>query len=337
MINIIKYIKNLVPKLFIDKIVYLFYKVGLKPTTNTKLRSPFEKGIVVISADFEMAWAFRYSKMRNKYSEEIGLQERDNVPRLLLLFDKYRIPVTWATVGHLFLNNCEKDKEGLPHPEMHRPNYFQNSNWKFEFGDWYDSDPCSNHLTAPAWYAPDLIEMILKSSINHEIACHTFSHIDCTEKNCPPELFISEIEACKNVAADKGIELKSMVYPGGTFGNFNLLKKMGFTSYRKEMKYNIDLPSIDKYGLVQIPSSCGLDKWKYDWNSGKYIKVITSYLDKAAKYKKVAHLWFHPSMNVWYLENVLPTILKNIFSMREQGKLEILTMGELAERVLNKN
>jgi hypothetical protein len=63
-------------------------------------------GLVVFSADFEMAWAFRYSKTLASKAVEIGLKERENVPTLLDLFDKYQIPATWATVGHLFLNEC---------------------------------------------------------------------------------------------------------------------------------------------------------------------------------------------------------------------------------------
>ena len=136
---------------------------GLKPMVNRKVRSPFRQGIVVFSADFEMSWAFRYSKTLGSKAVEVGLKERQNVPVLLELLDKFQIPVTWATVGHLFLNECKRDDQEVVHHEMPRPSYFENRNWIFDSGDWYDHDPCTNIRSDPAWYASDLIELILSA------------------------------------------------------------------------------------------------------------------------------------------------------------------------------
>jgi hypothetical protein len=102
------------------------------------------------------------------------------------------------------------------------------------------------------------------------------------------------------------------------------------------MKYQIDMPFIDEFGLIQLPSSCGLGKWKYNWSARKYVKVISSFIHKAAKSGQVSHLWFHPSMDRWYLEKVLPEILSNIKKMRDEGKVEVLTMLQLASRVLER-
>jgi hypothetical protein len=148
---------------------------GIKPTVNKTAKSPFEKGIVVFSADFEMAWAFRFSKTKQNEAVKKGLEERANVPVLIDLFEKYEIPVTWATVGHLFLGECKKDTNGLTHPEMPRPEFFDNRNWCYNSGDWYQHDPGSDYKTDPAWYASDLIDIVIASRVNHEIGCHTFS------------------------------------------------------------------------------------------------------------------------------------------------------------------
>jgi len=206
----------------------LIIKIGLKPTVNKKKKSPFVKGIVVFSADFEMAWAFRHSKSLKKKAVEMGLKERQNVPKLLKLFEKYNIPATWATVGHLFLDNCKRIDKQIPHAEMLRPSFFEDRNWSFSGGDWYDCDPCTDVETDPAWYAPDLINQILTSRVEHEIGCHTFSHVDFTHKNCTKKLADDELEACLALANKKGIKLKSMVFPGGTFGNYQSLKEKDF-------------------------------------------------------------------------------------------------------------
>ena len=174
---------------------------------------------LVISADFELGWAFRYSK-QNPYPEKMARRARENFPFLLRMFEKYDIPITWATVGHLFLKQCKKGE----HDWMHRIPYFENRNWLYNKGDWFDCDPYTYWEKAKAWYAPDLIESILKSKVKHEIGCHSFSHIDLTYKNCPSEVAEDEIKACIEATKVWGIKLKSFVFPGGTYGNFEFSK-----------------------------------------------------------------------------------------------------------------
>lgn len=333
----IKYIYNRLYSFLPKKLKGLttkgLYKVRIKPTVNIKAKSLFRKGIVVLSADFEMAWAFRISKIV-KNAPARGLRERENMPVILQHLDKYKIPVTWATVGHLFLERCKREK-GKAHLDMPRPGYFENRNWSFQQGDWYDDDPCTNFMDDAAWYAPDLIDMILNSKQDHEIGCHTFSHIDFTYQNCSPALAEAEIKKCKELAELKGVSLKSIVFPGGTEGNFETLKKLGFTNYRKPMLYDIDMPKIDQYGLVAIPSSYGMDKPPYGWHEKTCFKIVKSLIDKAAKHKMVCHLWFHPSMDQWYLEKVFPKMLQYLSERRELGLIEVLTMAQIAERTLS--
>jgi peptidoglycan/xylan/chitin deacetylase (PgdA/CDA1 family) len=324
-------LRKMLPKGFNGFITKSLYFLGIKPTVQ-QIKSPLNKGAVVFSADFEMAWAFRYSKKQAANAEKKGIEERNNVPVFVKLFEEYKIPITWATVGHLFLGECNKEN-GKVHPYMPRPDYFENKNWLFDKGDWYEHDPCTNFEKDPAWYAPDLIEMIKNSSVNHEFGCHTFSHIDMTYKNCTKEIAQAEIFECQKIARQNGFELKSMVFPGGTLGNYEVLKENGFTNYRKPLNYDVGLPVKDKHGLWAIPSSIGLDKTPYNWSSKTYIKQARSFLKKAAQKRMVVHFWFHPSMNKWYLENVFPEILKLTNSYREKGKIEVLTMQQVAERM----
>jgi len=303
---------------------------GIKPKINTKVRSPFKEAIVVFSADFEMAWAFRYSKTLASKAIEVGLKERGNVPILLTLFDQYQIPVTWATVGHLFLNECKRDERGITHSEIPRPSYFENRNWLYNSGDWYDHDPGTNVIIDPAWYAPDLIEQIISAKAKHEIGCHTFSHLDFSYKNCSKEMADIELEKCRTLAENKGIYLKSFVFPGGTFGNYESLKENGIICYRKSMNNHIDVPYIDSYGLVAIPSSLGLDRDPYGWSKEFHLKMIKKFIDKTAKHKLVCHFWFHPSMDLWYLENVMPDVLKMVAEYRDSYKIQVRTMGQMA-------
>ena len=146
------------------------------------------------------------------------------------MFEDFCIPITWATVGHLFLSECKKED----HNRMRRIPYFENRNWAYNSGDWFDCDPYTNWEKAKAWYAPDLIEKILKSKVNHEIGCHTFSHIDFSDKNCSPEVAEDEIKSCIEAAKKWGIELRSIVFPGGTYGNIEIIKKYGYNLIANE-------------------------------------------------------------------------------------------------------
>jgi len=325
------FLRKLVSEKNKGRLTRLLYYIGLKPTCNNQAKSPFSKGIIIFSADFEMSWAFRFSKKKQNISEQLGLQERYNVPILLELFDKYKIPVTWATVGHLFLDQCNIEDNNLPHSNMPRPDFFENKNWFYKAGDWYAHDPCSNVERSPGWYAPDLIKKILEADTQHEIGCHTFSHIDCTEKNCSPELFLAEITKCKSLAEKRNLFLKSMVYPGGTIGNLTLLKLYGFTSYRKPMKFDIDMPKIHDDGLIALPSTLGLDKDPYGWSKEFHLYRIRKLLQKTLKKRMMCHLWFHPSMDKWYIKNVFPLILEEVALLRDKGKLDIFTMEQAAE------
>lgn len=327
-------IHNKLPLVLRGKITHNLYTSGIKPTVNNTITSSLEKGVVVLSADFEMAWAYRYSKSKSKEAIQLGIQEREQVPMLLNLFDQYNIPATWATVGHLFLDRCERDSEGKAHTEMPRPHYFENRNWKFTDGDWYQHDPCSDYKSEPAWYAPDLIRKIINSRVKHEIGCHTFSHIDFTDKNCPPELAEAEIRKCINLSEEMGVIVKSMIFPGGTAGNYEVLKENGIICYRKPMNYDLDLPVIDDHGLVTIPSSFGLDRDTYGWSKEFHVSILNNYIYRAAQNKLVCHFWFHPSMDRWYLQDIMPFLLRLISKYRDSGKIQVMTMGELAKKVL---
>ena len=94
--------------------------------------------------------------------------------------------------------------------------------------------------------------------------------------------------------------------------NYEILKKYGINAYRKQIKYDIAFPYKDEYGLIVIPTSSGLDKNEYNWSIDFYIKRYKRYLYKAIKTGTICHFWFHPSMNQWFLNKVLPELINYI-------------------------
>jgi peptidoglycan/xylan/chitin deacetylase (PgdA/CDA1 family) len=293
--------------------------------------SPFPfgfKGALCISADFEMSWAWRYAK--NKPEQNIGMQERDNFPRLIELSEQYAIPITWAVVGHLFLRDCEKLHRQMKHPEMLRPSYFTNRNWEFSSGDWYDDDPCTDYVSNPDWYAPDLIQNIMCSSVEHEIACHTFSHIDFSYENCPEELAENEISRCIQVMEKYGLRPRSFIFPGGTIGNYETLIRNGFTTTRyRKGRLELAYPYKNSAGLWVINTSASLEgdpSWSVEYS----IKRIKKYIDDAIKNNLVCHLWFHPSANPATINTIFSEIFRYAQYMNKKGELWIATMKEIS-------
>jgi len=288
------------------------------------------RGGVIFTADFELAWAVRYSK-RKPDPLEYARGERTNVPEILAVAERFNLPITWATVGHLFLESCQQGD----HDWMARLPYMDD-HWRFTSGDWFDHDPYSNVHKDPEWYAPDLIRKILASPVDHEIACHTFSHIDCSDKNCPPRVLDNELKACTAEAAKWGLELRSMAFPGGTAGNFPVLRGHGIRIYRRRIgKYELAYPFRDELGLLVSPTGPMIGRAHPDWSLEDEFYFYRKAIDKAIKHNTLAHMWFHPSANPETFELLLPRIMEYCASKRDSGDLWVGTMNELQEHINN--
>lgn len=272
------------------------------------------KAVVTITADFELAWAWRYTKSSSNPYElaiEKAKRERENIPIILELCDKYEIPITWATVGHLLLEKCKRDENGLAHSEMRRIGKFENEFWKFDGDDWYEYDPCSDYKTAPEWYAPDIIRMILNAKVKHEIGCHTFSHIDCRDEVCPPEVFEDEVNMCIKAADKYNIKLKSFVHPAHIIGNLNKLVEFGFTSFQTDPGNILGYPVKHKNGLWEMKRTYEFNyrkEWSKEYHIYRYEKII----ERAIKNHSVCNFWFHPSVDTIYIKEIMPSLFSFI-------------------------
>jgi len=301
-------------------------RIASRPADFRKyIPEPYD-GVVIISADFELAWAWRYAKnLEDPLADSISYarKARANIPQILAYCEQYAIPITWATVGHLFLDHCQKDQQGHAHPEIGRLNHFENEWWRFSRGDWFDCDPCTSSEEDDAWYAPDLIQKIKASAVNHEIGCHTFSHIDCSDRFCPPQTLQSELQACSAAAQQEGISLKSFVFPGHTMGNFKTIRQMGYDSVRTNYINVLGYPSWDEYGLWRHEATMEINfnpAWPMWYNLYRYRSV----LKKTIKNNVVCHLWFHPSLEPKGME-VMESVLASLAGYRKE--LWVTTMG----------
>ncbi len=294
------------------------------------------QAVLTITADFELAWAWRYSKStKDAYTLAIEKAEfeRENIPKILELCESYNIPITWAAAGHLFLKDCNK-LNGKAHPEIPAVKNYEGQFWDFQGNDWFEYDPCSNYKEAPEWYAPDLIEKIINSKVKHEIGCHTFSHIDCRDEVCPPELFEAEINECKKAAAKFGIELKSFVHPGHSIGNLNKLAESGFTSFQSDPGNILGYPVKHKNNLWELKRTYEF-VYRKGWSDKYHIYRYITIIKRAIKNNVVCNFWFHPSLPTEFISNVLPSLFEFIDSKKDE--ISITTVGNYVDWLNGEN
>jgi hypothetical protein len=297
------------------------------------------KPTFIISLDMESIWGYAAYPSH----KDIDLLKRDGtkgrgcIDILLNLFEKHNIPATWAVVGHLFLDHCEKE-DGMPHKEMPR---FKE--------DWYSCDPCTDIQKDPLYYGKDIVEKILSNRIVHEIGYHSFSHVVFSE--CSREVAEAEIKMSDKLAKEFGIKLKSFVFPENKIGHVDVLKENGFKIYRGE---NLGRYDLNQSFLIRKFNG-GIDKMiapptEPKWMNGIWTipgsmffcdpQIKSSVLPRAKfglyrtiRAKKVFHVWLHPHNLLMYpsLKDDLDKFLGIVSKKRDEGKIEVMTMGEFAE------
>jgi len=297
-----------------------------------------DKPVFIISLDTELLWGY----VAHSTDKSVSLMRNDDgnvrgcIDILLKLFEKHNIPATWAVVGHLFLDHCECE-DGIPHKDMPR---FKD--------DWYSSDPCTDIQKDPLYYGRDIVEKILSSRIKHEIGYHSFSHVVFSE--CSQEVAEAEIKEGIKLAKNFGITLKSFVFPEDKIGHIDILKKYEFKIYRGKTlgKYNLNqnilirkfCGGIDKIiapptepkwmdGIWEIPSSMHFCDPQVKFSVLLRAKLG---LYRAIRSKKVFHIFLHPHDLLRYpsLRSDLDKFLGIVAKKRDKGKIEVMTMEELA-------
>lgn len=313
------------------------------PLTKQRLKTNREKKLIeypmfIISLDTELLWGYvRYPQHRAvKLLYEDEKNGRGAIDALLQLFEKYNIPATWATVGHLFLDSCECE-DGIPHKNMPR---FKE--------DWYSCDPCTNVQEDPLYYGKDFVNRIISSRGKHEIGYHTFSHVPFSE--CNHEVATAELEEGVKIASKLGIALKSFVFPENKIGHEDILKSHGFEIYRghnvttrnahqsipiwavRFAASKIVAPPVEpvwRGGIWELPSSMLFSDPLFP---STLVLRAKKGIRKAIRHNKIFHVFLHPENLLMRpsLANELDDLLAFVAKKRDRGILKVLTMGKLA-------
>ena len=268
-----------------------------------------DKGIFIISIDTEFAWGFTDmldTKLARKYIDIIKKRSRMNILRILKISEELNVPITFGFVGRLLLDN----------------------------GRSYNS----------VWHARDVFQQVLSSRVEHEIACHSFSHIDFSR--CSREEAQQDIRMCKRVMKDFGVDPVSFLYPRNRIGYLDILEKEGFKTFRYKIRYKYvknsplslfkqqyNLPSkIDK--LLAIPANYLFQSSSYMVSTALWIATLEALKEIAVK-RKVLHIMLHDYIEsdiiILYLKHILTYAKK----LEIRNLIEIKTMQETYEKFKN--
>jgi peptidoglycan/xylan/chitin deacetylase (PgdA/CDA1 family) len=316
---------------------------------------PLERGAFVVSIDTELAWGEAHRRDGSQRGHRFDA-ERPVIDAILDLFTRYRIAATWAIVGHLFLDACGDDG-GDPHPDLVPPAY----DWLDE--GWLAVDPRSTIEAAPHWYGRDIVDALLACPVPQEVGSHSFSHVIVDDPACTPEVFGSELAAAGRVAADRGVELRSFVYPRNSIGQIERLAEHGYRSYRggrpaapfagRRGWQRRALSLVDKLrplpGSATLPARHGSGVWNVPQTylfapatTGRrlppalWARRPRARLRQAARDRSLFHLWFHPYNVTADPERALAAlevVCREAARLRDAGRLDVLTMGALADRL----
>jgi Polysaccharide deacetylase len=321
-------------------------------------------GAFVISLDFELHWGVRDQfPINGAYTANL-VGARTAVPKMLHLFEQFDVAATWATVGFLFARSKEELLSFYP---TIKPNY---TDKKY---DPYQEPIGNGEGDDPLHYAPSLIERI-KNTPKQEIGTHTFSHYYCLEAGQTAEAFRDDLQSAVAIAKVWNLDIRSIIFPrnqvnpeyvkivlesnitiyrdnelswfysAGATEDHSLSKRAGrmADTYVPLTPHNLgEWQNIKQAnGLYNIPSSRFLRPYSPKLASLESLRLhrICQGITRAAKEKKIYHLWWHPhNMGIHQEENLgfLKKILEHVAKCREQYGLESLTMLEVVKKLEN--
>jgi Polysaccharide deacetylase len=282
-------------------------------------------GKLTISIDLELAWGVRdcLTPEDLRFAESA---ERPICTRLIELFDRYRVPATWAVVAALLDQASSRGRPG--------------------------SQAC--------WYAPDIVERLQDSTAGHETGSHSGRHIYYDTASVTETR--EDIEFAKATHRAHGLAFDSFVFPRGAAGHFDVVagaglkvcnysdagwvdgvRRFGKRAARIANLADKLLPipprpaAIERRGqLINVPKSMLLmgrnGVRRFVLPSVTHAKLRLG-LRRAQETGGIFHLWFHPSNFYFRADEQFATLdwfLAHVADEAARGRIEIRTMGSYA-------
>jgi peptidoglycan/xylan/chitin deacetylase (PgdA/CDA1 family) len=301
-------------------------------------------GTVVLSIDAELAWGFH--DLDDPPQHRIG-GARDGWRTLLRLCDEYQVPATWAIVGHLMLDDCDGDHATHPAPD-----------------GWFDHEWDPDRFPREVRFGDGLVEDVRSAAVDHEVASHTFSHVEFCTLETSEKLARAEATASREAADQRGLDLETFVFPRRKVGHRAVLAAEGFQCYRGRRPTDNRItkgqnpvskllrwlalseppplvrPRVDRFGLVNVPASLflfglrGTPHKVFDaFGSDPVVAQAVRGIDAAAVDDGIFHMWLHPNDVLTERDRRrVAAIFTHLEGVRSETDLEVATMATVAAR-----
>lgn len=314
-----------------------------------------KKGALVISLDFELVWGiFDHIQISDKVAYFDNTLSA--IPKMLALFEKNSINVTWAAVGMLFNENWDEWNANIP---TVIPNYDNQKLNPYNYGLQHQKSGFDRFF-----FAPNLIKQI-KSVKGQEIGTHTYSHYYCLEKGQAIEQFDADLAQAVKMAEKLNINMHSLVFPRNQYNSayLEICSKHKITTVRTNpnswywdtTKPETLFSKLARTGDAYLPigkKSYLINNIKAEevicQNASRFLRPqhqfeflnsirltrIKNEIVQAAKNGEVYHLWWHPHNFGIDTVNALKTLQEIITvfnNCRETYGMESVTMKQISD------
>jgi hypothetical protein len=282
-------------------------------------------GKLTISIDLELAWGV----WDHITPDDLRLAESAERPictSLIALFERHRVPATWAVVAGLL---DEASAAGRPGPKS-------------------------------CWFAPDIVERLVKSKVAHEIGTHSGRHIYFDTASAAEAR--ADLEFARDIHRAHGLAFDSFVFPRACFGHLDVVAGVGLKTFNYlDVGWVEDTRRLGRHAgrianladkllpipprpgrverrgaLIHVPKSMlligrnGLRRFVLPAVTRAKLRLG---LARAQATGDIFHLWFHPSNFYFRREEQLATLDWFLALSAEEagrGRIEIRTMGSYA-------
>lgn len=301
-----------------------------------------DAGCFIISLDCEGKWGMA-DHIGPHHDRFLTTENLENAyTRIGALFARHHVPATFAFVMAFTLSPAEfaRHRERFVDVEIEGGNWLRHFRRQMEDGH------------AEGWFAPRAFDEV-RARPEHEIGCHGFSHLPLGISGVGRREAEHEIGAASTVAAEKGVELRTFVFPRNLIAHTSVLAAAGYTGYRGRLVQSEGVSGkLSELNVAESAQAHG--GWSgtlrvippghfLNWRRGVRklvprpvtVRRWRHILEDAADRGRVAHLWLHPHNVIDGPEtfDTLSSIVAYAAKLRDRGKIAIVTQRQYCEQL----
>jgi hypothetical protein len=309
----------------------------------------FDRGAVILSIDTEQIWGYLDLLNETQFEEQYP-----NAPlaheKLLDRLCAAGVRATWFVVGGMAL----RESIGAGDPRM-----------KGLPRDWVRSISGGSEQTAPLWFRPSFVERLRDAQPAQEIGLHGgLTHLIWTDPRAKREGVKRELSEGVNALGQVGVKPRSFSFTRNEEAHHELLAEQGIRCFRGSppalaWRLGRTLSGALWRAADEVRCATPLPVWPHRhspdlWNipaslflypiGPKRARIVSLRsrverfrrgLDAAARCRGIFHFGFHPENLAESPQGfpILDDVLAVLTRAREQGDIELMTMGDVVDRM----